>query len=79
MLFKRAAIAHLRSMAPIHLWLLIKLLLLSIVLSLGIKYLAPLLAPAPSLPLVIGLLLAPSGIMAVLLGSQLRSLDLPPR
>jgi hypothetical protein len=54
-------------------------LLLSIVLSLGIKYLAPLLAPAPSLPLVIGLLLAPSGIMAVLLGSQLRSLDLPPR
>jgi hypothetical protein len=66
-------------MAPIHLWLLLKLLLLSIVLSLAIKYLATALAPVPSLSLVIGLLLAPSAIMAALLWSQLRSSDLPPR
>lgn len=77
-LFKCAAIAHLKSMAPIHLWLLLKLLLLSIALSLAIKYLATVLAPVPSFPLVMALLLAPSGIMAVWLWSQLRSLDLPP-
>jgi hypothetical protein len=66
-------------MAPIHLWLLLKLLLLSIALSLAIKYLAPLLAPVPSLPRVLGLLLAPSGIMALILWSQVRSFDPPPR
>ena len=66
-------------MAPIHLWLLLRLLLLSMVLSLAIKYLAPLLAPVPSLPLVLGLLLAPSGIMALILWFQIQSFNLPPR
>ena len=65
-------------MNPAPMNLLLKVSILSIAISLAIKYLAPILSLPPSPPVVLGLLLAPSGVMAALLWSKLRSSDSPP-
>ncbi|MEB3313719.1 MAG: hypothetical protein VKL98_06185 [Cyanobacteriota bacterium] len=65
-------------MNSVHLSLLLKVFILSIVISLAIKYLAPSLSLEPSPPLVLGLLLAPTGVMAALFWFKLRSSDSSP-
>ena len=46
----------------------VKVMLISAVLSAGIRYGAPLLAWSPTLPLVLGMIVLPSLLMALVLG-----------